>query len=120
MKLEHKKQKVVPFPSFLARLGRYSLLALLLVMVSIAIGMAGYYFIGHLGWIDSFYMSSMILTGMGPIGDLPMKSNAGKLFSSFYALYSRVAFLTMTAVFLTPIIHRLLHILHVEQDENES
>ena len=120
MKLEHKKQKVVPFPNFLARLGRYSLLALLLVILSLAIGMAGYHFIGQLSCINSFYMSSMILTGMGPIGDLPMKSNAGKLFSSFYALYSGMAFLTMTAVFLTPIIHRLLHILHVEQVENES
>lgn len=119
MKLEHKKQKVVPFPNFLVRLGRYSLLALMLVILSLAIGMTGYYFIGELSCINSFYMSSMILTGMGPIGDLPMKSNAGKLFSSFYALYSGVAFLTMTAVFLTPIIHRLLHILHVEQDENE-
>jgi hypothetical protein len=120
MKLEHKKQKVVPFPNFLMRLGRYSLLALFLVIISLAIGIAGYHFIGQLSWIDSFYMSSMILTGMGPIGDLPMRTNAGKLFSSFFALYSGVAFLTMTAVFLTPIIHRLLHILHVEQDENES
>jgi hypothetical protein len=49
-----------------------------------------------------------------------MRTNAGKLFSSFYALYSGVAFLTMTAVFLTPIIHRLLHILHVEQEENDT
>lgn len=120
MKLEHKSQKVVPFPNFMLRMGRYGFFALLLVIISLGIGMAGYHYISRLAWIDSFYMSSMILTGMGPIGDMPIRSNAGKIFSSFYALYSGLAFLSMTAVFLTPVIHRLLHILHVEQEENDK
>jgi len=46
-----------------------------------------------------------------------MISEEAKLFSSFYALYSGVAFLSITAVFLAPIIHRLLHILHVESGD---
>jgi hypothetical protein len=54
----------------------------------------------------------MILTGMGPIAE--MKTDEAKLFSSVYALYSGVTFLSITAVFFTPIIHRLLHVLHVE------
>jgi hypothetical protein len=45
-----------------------------------------------------------------------MTTTNAKLFSSFYALYSGVAFLSITAVFFAPIIHRLLHILHVEDD----
>jgi hypothetical protein len=57
----------------------------------------------------------MILTGMGPV--VEMRSDAAKLFSSFYALYSGIAFLSITAVFFAPIIHRLLHILQVEDDE---
>ena len=60
----------------------------------------------------------MILTGMGPV--VEMTSPTAKIFSSIYALYSGVAFLSITAVFFAPIIHRLLHILHVEQDENEN
>jgi hypothetical protein len=76
------------------------------------IGTFGYHWIGQISWLDSFHMSSMILTGMGPV--IELKSVAGKLFSSFYALYSGVAFLSITAVFFAPIIHRLLHILHVE------
>jgi hypothetical protein len=59
----------------------------------------------------------MILTGMGPVAE--MKTNTAKLFSSFYALYSGIAFLTVTAVFFTPIIHRLLHILHLEMEYPE-
>jgi hypothetical protein len=56
----------------------------------------------------------MILTGMGPV--VEMKSSAAKLFSSFYALYSGITFLSITAVFLTPLIHRVLHILNLEED----
>jgi len=63
-------------------------------------------------------MSYMILTGMGPVAK--MATEKAKLFSSFYALYSGVAFLSITAVFLAPIIHRLLHILHVEKYENTT
>jgi hypothetical protein len=59
----------------------------------------------------------MILTGMGPVSE--MKTTEAKLFSSFFALYSGVAFLSITAVFFTPIIHRLLHILHVEDTDDE-
>jgi hypothetical protein len=46
-----------------------------------------------------------------------MDSDAAKWFSSFYALYSGVAFLSITAVFFSPIIHRLLHILQVETED---
>jgi hypothetical protein len=64
--------------------------------------------------MDSFHMACMILTGMGPV--VEMKTEQAKLFSSLYALYSGVAFLSITAVFFAPLIHRLLHILHVEQE----
>jgi hypothetical protein len=52
---------------------------------------------------------------MGPV--IEMKTAAAKLFSSFYALYSGVAFLSITALFMAPIIHRLLHILHLDDEE---
>lgn len=116
MKLEHHKQKVVPFTSFLLRLGRYGLFSLMLIIFSVSIGAVGYHDFGHLGWLDSFHMSCMILTGMGPV--VEMKTNGAKLFSSFFALYSGVAFLSITAVFFAPVIHRVLHILHVERDED--
>jgi hypothetical protein len=49
---------------------------------------------------------------------IPLETDAAKLFSSFYALYSGVAFLSSTAVFFSPIIHRLLHMLQVD-DQTE-
>lgn len=112
---EHKKQQIAPIAIFMQRLWKYNAFAFSLVIVSVGIGTIGYHILGNITWIDSFHMACMILTGMGPV--IEMKSEEAKLFSSFYALYSGVAFLSITAVFFTPIIHRLLHILHVDEDD---
>lgn len=61
----------------------------------------------------------MILTGMGPVDRLT--TDAAKIFASAYSIFSGVAFLSTVAIFFSPIAHRLLHILHVEDDdESES
>ena len=117
MKLEHRKQKLLPLSAFFLRLARYFFFTAILILFSVCIGVVGYHQLGEFGWIDSFHMACMILTGMGPV--IEMKSDSAKLFSSFYALYSGVAFLSITAVFFAPIIHRLLHVLHVEDDDDK-
>jgi hypothetical protein len=117
MRLENRKQTVTPLPDFFVRLGRFTLFAIALILISVAIGTIGYHHFAKTSWIDSFHMACMILTGMGPVAE--MSTTTAKLFSSIYALYSGIAFLSITAVFFAPIIHRLLHILHVEQDEKE-
>ena len=118
MKFEHRKQKVVPFKQFLIRLTRYALFSGTLIVFSVLVGTAGYHYFGQLMWLDSFHMSCMILTGMGPVEI--MKSDSAKIFSSLFALYSGVAFLSITAVFFAPIVHRLLHILQVERDGDDT
>ena len=115
MRLENRKQKLVPLPHFLLRLWRFGLFAFLLIFISVLIGTLGYHYFGHISWLDSFHMACMILTGMGPV--VEMKTDKAKLFSSLYALYSGVAFLSITAVFFAPIIHRILHILHMENED---
>lgn len=117
MKFERKYQKVASLSHFAKRMSKYGFFAILLISFSMGIGTLGYHYFDNLSWLDSFYMASMILTGMGPVSD--MTNDAAKWFSSFYALYSGVAFLSITAVFFAPIIHRLLHILHVEDDDQE-
>jgi hypothetical protein len=114
MKLEHRKQEVATLKHFFLRLVSYGFFAMILIAFSLGIGICGYHYLASLNWLDSFYMSSMILTGMGPVAE--MTTDSAKIFSSVYALYSGVAFLSITAVFFAPIIHRLLHILHVEKD----
>lgn len=117
-RFEHHQEPVVPLNRFLLRQGRYAIIAFLLVAVSVGAGTLGYRWIAGLSWIDAFYMASMILTGMGPV--VEMQHTGAKLFSSLYALYSGVAFLSITAVFFAPLVHRLMHILHVAQEKESE
>ena len=94
--LERKTQPLAPLGVFLLRLWRNFLGAFAFLIFSLGIGTLGYHFIGDVPWIDALLNASMILTGMGPVDK--METTGGKLFATFYALYSGVAFLTMVAV----------------------
>jgi hypothetical protein len=117
-KLEHHRQSLLPWPKFILRLGTYFAFSLGVIAISLLLGILGYHLIGKLNFLDSFYMSCMILTGMGPVSEIT--SASGKIFSSIYALYSGIVFLSTAAVFFTPIIHRILHILHVDNSTEDK
>jgi hypothetical protein len=89
--------------------------AFLLVVFSLSAGTLGYHAFASLSWVDSFYNSSMILTGMGPVSHL--ETNGAKLFASIYAIYCGVAFLSSMAVLFGPMIHRVLHKYHLDIEE---
>ena len=113
-KLERRGDRLAPMNVFLSRLWGNVLVALAIVAFSLALGTLGYHFLGNVGWIDGLLNAAMILTGMGPVDK--MESTEGKLFATFYALYSGIAFLTMVAVILTPLYHRFLHHFHMTAD----
>ena len=53
-----------------------------------------------------------------PAPNLPPPATVpGKLFASFYALYSGVMLLACVGVLLAPGLHRIMHTLHVPTDE---
>jgi hypothetical protein len=54
----------------------------------------------------------MILTGMGPVAIL--STVAAKTFAIAYSIYSGVAFLSAVGLIFAPLIHRLLHKIHLE------
>ena len=112
---ESKKSPVISNRKFYKRVIRNLIVSVLIIVFSLLIGTLGYHFIGELSYIDAFYNSSMILTGMGPVNHIDC--TAGKLFASFYALFSGLAFLTTIAVFLAPIIHRFMHRFHLETED---
>jgi hypothetical protein len=109
---ESRHAPLLPRPAFYARLRRHALFALGILAACLGLGMAGYHFFEHLSWLDAYTNAAMILSGMGPL-DAP-KTTLGKLFAGSYALFSGVAFLTMVAVLLAPVIHRLLHKFHLD------
>ena len=77
--------------------------------------MWGYHGFEAMPWVDAFCNASMILSGMGPVGEL--HTQGGKIFAGCYALFSGLAFIVVVSVLLAPLIHRLLHEFHIETPE---
>lgn len=114
---ENKHKSLLPYPDFLLRVARYGFYSASLIAFSVGLGTVGYHHFAELGWVDSFYNACMILTGMGPVS--PLTTDSAKLFASFYALYSGIAFLSTVGVFFAPIAHRFMHMLHVEHTKSK-
>ena len=108
---EHHKQPLASKKVFKQRLTRNGLIGLALLAFSLGVGMLGYHFLESLSWIDALLNASMILGGMGPV--TPLQTNAGKIFASFYAIYSGVILLASVGVLAAPIFHRFLHRSHL-------
>jgi hypothetical protein len=118
MTFERKAQKLASTAVYRQRLAKSAVAGSIMVIVSLAVGMAGYAFFEDLGWIDSFVNAAMILSGMGPLHD--PESTGGKLFAGIYAIYSGFAVLVIAAVTFAPAIHRMLHRFHMQTEEDEE
>ncbi len=112
MPLEHRSQPLLPRRAFVRRVLRFGAAALGIVLGSWAIGILGYRLTEGMTWIDATVNAAMILGGMGPVNEL--HTVAGKVFASFYALFSGIVFLVAVGVFMTPIVHRLYHRFHLD------
>src|SRR3954453_12338752 len=109
---ESKARPLIPRKLFLRRVQLHLAAAFAVLLVSLAIGMAGYEYFEQLAWRDAFLNAAMLLGGMGPV-DAP-HTNGGKVFAGLYALYSGVVFLVVAAMVISPVAHRILHKFHLE------
>ncbi|HVM62741.1 MAG TPA: hypothetical protein VMV72_17900 [Verrucomicrobiae bacterium] len=110
---EQRQQPVISRKHFFRRLARHAWISLAIIAGSLGMGILGYHLTEGMSWLDSLLNASMILSGMGPVGEL--KTDAGKWFASFYALFSGVAFITTCGVLFAPVVHRFLHKFHAEE-----
>ena len=104
---------MIPRTAFAWRMAYAIGLWLALTTVGLAIGIAGYAGFEGMSLTDSFLNAAMILSGMGPATEL--KTEAGKVFAGFYAIFSGLIIVIATGFVLAPIFHRVLHSFHVEQ-----
>jgi hypothetical protein len=109
---EHHYEPLLPIKQFLIRLAKFALIALGLILGSLAIGIAGYAFFEGYSVTDAFLNAAMLMGGMGPIGEL--HTEAGKIFAGIYALYCGLVELVAVGIFAAPIFHRFLHHFHLE------
>ena len=115
---EHQNDPLLTPRMFFFRLLNHGLVAFGLVAGSLGIGILVYHYFENLSWIDALVNASMLLGGMGPVN--PLQTTAGKLFASFYALYSGMIFLIIAGVLLAPIFHRFLHHFHLEIEDDKD
>ncbi len=111
---ESIKQRPLAHATFVRRLLTHLGIALLLTGVSLAVGMVAYNGLENLSWIDAFLNAAMVLSGMGVVD--PPRSDAGKLFAGVYALYAGLMFLVTSALVVAPMLHRLIHRLHWDDE----
>src|SRR5262245_28317678 len=97
---EHRRTRPLPRRPFLRRMAGHFAIAAALVALSLFVGMWGYERYEHLHWRDAFLNAAMLLGGMGPVD--PPKTDEGKLFAGFYALYAGLVFLIVAGVLLAP------------------
>lgn len=115
---EHPQPRLAPLSVFFRRLGRSIVISAVLMCVTLGIGVVGYHWIGELEWIDALLNASMILGGMGPVDKLT--SNAGKVFASGYALFCGLVLVGAMGVVLAPILHRMLHRIHLDESDYDE
>ena len=84
---ESKHQPLLSRRAFAGRLAGNFTAASVLIGVSLLGGMVGYHYLEGMDWIDAFVNAAMILSGMGPVGQL--QTWGGKLFAGFYARIQR-------------------------------
>jgi len=101
-----------------SRVFRSMLFGALMVAATLSTGMWGYHALEGMGWLDSFVNATMIMSGMGVLA-APV-TDFGKLFAGFYALFCGLVLIVATAIAFTPVIHRFLHKMHVEDDDDYS
>lgn len=105
----------IPPYRFIMRMLRHFATAVIILLISLAIGMTGYVYFEGLDWRSAFLNSAMLLGGMGPV-DAPI-TNGGKLFAGIYALYAGLVFIVIAGLIFAPLVHRVMHKLHWEQDQ---
>lgn len=112
---EARHQPLLSQAAFARRVVRHFMIGVAILAGSLLLGVLGYHFTERLGWLDALLNAAMILGSMGPVD--PVRTDAGKIFASLYALYSGIVFIVVAGVILAPVVHRILHRFHISTDD---
>jgi len=115
---EHRSSPLLPRRMLYRRVAASIAIGVAVIGIALGIGMAGYHGFEGMEWVDAFVNAAMILSGMGPACEL--KTDGGKVFAGCYALFSGLAFISLTGILLAPVAHRALHKFHLEHGKKNS
>ena len=118
LRFEKRRSRLASRMVFSQRLLRHGLVALATIIAALAIGMAGYMGFEGMGFIDAFVNSAMILSGMGPMGELQFDNT--KIFAGIYAIVCGLLIFAIAGLMLVPVFHRILHDFHVDDNDKKN
>jgi len=97
---------------FLFRVVRNFAIAGLLICMMAALGTWGFSFFEGYTFLDSLHNAIRIICGLDPMKTAD--NDWGKWFEIAFHLLSNFVVVIATAIFLVPVLHRILHRFHVE------
>lgn len=111
---EKISEKLISTERFFVRLLKHALYIVGILVVSILAGAFGFVILDGAGLDNAVLQSAHILAGLGLI-ELP-NSYAGRAFAVFFGLYASLFFLAAFSILIAPIIHRILHKMHLDDN----
>ncbi len=110
---EHRSDPLLPKQAFAKRLILAFFLTIVIVVASLSLGTLGYFWLGHLPPDEAFHLTCLVLSGHDINHETTRTEE--RIFSGIFVLYARLAFVSLVAILLVPLLHRVLHVLHLDE-----
>ncbi len=112
---ERKSKPLIDRNAFKKRILLHVLAAFILVVLTLALGVAGHVYFDNMEPIAAFVASITLASGLG-LSILP-ESTSGQLFTSLYGIFSGYVYIATSTIVLAPIIHRIMHKFHLDEQQ---
>ncbi len=113
---ESKHHPPISTAAFVIRCMWHVLAACLLCLLTLFFGTLGHMFFEDMSFHDALLNSSMIMGGLGTT--IHPASYGGKIFFAFYGLFVGVLFAALIGVIAAPMIHRIVHKMHLDEEDD--
>ena len=112
---EHRREPPISRRRFARRMLQQLAYAGALVLPSLALGTVVFRMAARQSWHLAFLNAAMLLSGMGPVGEVG-GGVGGSVAAALFALYAGLVFLIVAGLLVTPVLHRVLHRFHWESE----
>ncbi|HLR50697.1 MAG TPA: hypothetical protein VK076_08995 [Candidatus Sphingobacterium stercoripullorum] len=112
---EKRTERIIGRKQFYIRLFKHFLGIVGLLILSLIVGILGFMVFEKLSLTESFLHASIMLSGLGLL-EKP-STPQGHVFTGIYGLYAGLVFIASLSILVTPIIHRIIHKFHWDDEE---
>lgn len=112
---EKTSESLISRGLFIKRIASHSAFVVAIMALSVLVGVIGFIALENKELEDAILHASYMLSGFGVI-ETPT-SIAGKIFAGVFGLYASIFFLAAFSIMASPIVHRMLHKLHLDTDD---